>query len=417
MHNFIKRTLSNGVKLYLYLDKNMKKSFVSYGVRYGTSGEYSQFYLDGVYYHVLPGCAHFLEHMLGEHSKYGNLYKRFTNKKYIASASTSLKSTNYFFIGIDDILESIKELITAIDEPVFTSEDIIKTSEAIIQETKMARDNKNMVAFSIICRNLYKNVELYDESLSPIGNEESTKSLDYNMLKACYDAFYSDDNKILVIGGNFEEEKIVKYIENIYNNISKHENKRKNYQYLKDGIRKEFQVEYMPTNDDYLLIGFKNNIDGFSPKEVNYFIDYLLDSKFRDDTIFIENLKDKNIISNLESKSFEFLLNDIVYCIGVSIKNYEKAIRTIKKEISLGNFTKEYFELFKRKKIAEQAMGIDNKYENLKSFFLHRIDYTDDFNDISFIRNLSFDRFLEFYKKLNFDNYTVALIKNVKKGT
>ncbi len=414
MNNFIKRTLNNGVKLYLYLDKNMKKSFVSYGVRYGSSGEYSQFYLDGIYYHVLPGCAHFLEHMLGEHSKYGNLYKRFANKKYITNAFTYMNSTNYFFIGRDDILESIKELIIAIDEPIFTSEDIIKTSEAIIQETKMQRDNKNRVALSIICRNLYKDVELYDESLCSIGNEESTKSLDYDMLKACYDAFYSDDNKILVIGGNFKEEKIVKYIESIYENIPKHENKRKNYQYLKKDIRKKFQVEYMPTNDDYLLIGFKNNIDSFSPKEVNYFIDYLLDSKFRDDTIFIEKLKDKNIISNLEGKNFAFLLNDIVYYIGFSTKNCEKTIRAIKKEIALDNFTKEYFELYKRKQIANHAMRMDYKYDNLKKF-LFRLDYTEDFNDISFIRNLSFDRFLEFYKTLNFDNYTVALIKNVKK--
>ncbi len=416
MTNFIKRTLNNGVKLYLYLDKNMKKSFVSYGVRYGSSGEYSKFYLDGVYYHVLPGCAHFLEHMLGEHSKYGNLYKRFANKKYIANAFTCMNSTNFFFIGIDNILESIKELIIAIDEPVFTSEDIKKTSEAIIQETKMKRDNKNRVALAMVCRNLYKNLELYDESLCSIGNEESTKNLNYDMLKACYDAFYSDDNKILIIGGNFDEEQIVKYIESIYDNISKHENKRKNYQYLKEEIRKEFQVEYMPTNNDYLLIGFKNSIIGFSPKEVNYFSDYLLDSKFRDDTILIEKLKNKNIISNLESKSSDFLLNDIVYYIGFSTKNYEETIKAIKKEISLNNFTKEYFELFKRRQIANHAARIDYKYDNLKNF-LFRFDYTDDFNDISFIRNLSFDRFLEFYKTLNFDNYTAALIKDVKKET
>lgn len=413
-NNFIKRTLRNGVKLYLYLDSNMKKSFVSYGVRYGSSGEYSQFYLDGVYYHVLPGCAHFLEHMLGEHSKYGNLYKRFANKKYITNAVTNMNSTNYFFIGIDDILESIKELITAIDEPVFTSEDIIKTSEAIIEETKRVRDNKYRVASAIIDRNLYKDAELYDESLCSIGNEESTKSLDYNMLKACYDAFYSDDNKILVIGGNFEEERIVEYIESIYDHTSIHKNRRKNYQYSKNEIRKKFQVENMPTNDDLLVIGFKNCINGFTSKEVNYFIDYLLDSKFRDDTTFIEKLKDKNIISNLEFKSFAFLLKDIVYRIGVSTKNYEEAIKSIKEEISLDNFTKEYFELFKRERIANQAARIDHKYDNLKKY-LFRFDYTDDFDDISFIRALSFDRFLEFYKILNFDNCTVALIKNVEK--
>ena len=89
----------NGVRLYLYLDKNMKKSFVSYGVFYGSSGEYSDFYLDGVKHHVLPGCAHFLEHLLLEHSKYGHLYRKFAQKKYVTNGLTYMDCTNYFFLA------------------------------------------------------------------------------------------------------------------------------------------------------------------------------------------------------------------------------------------------------------------------------------------------------------------------------
>ena len=209
-NNFIKTTLKNGVQLYLYKDNKMKKTLVDYGVNYGSSGIYYDFYLDGEHYHVLPGCAHFLEHLLGEHSKYGNLYKKLAQKKYRANAATGDNYTHYYFIGVDNIYESIKELITAIDDPVFTEDDINKTSEAICEETKMVRDNKYKTAIAICKRNLYSNMSLIPECLNRIGDENTTKALDYKTLKACYNAYYNDENKYLIIAGNINEKEIIK---------------------------------------------------------------------------------------------------------------------------------------------------------------------------------------------------------------
>ena len=36
----------------------------------------------------------------------------------------------------------------------------------------------------------------------------------------------------------------------------------------------------------------------------------------------------------------------------------------------------------------------------------------DDFDDIDFLKTLSFDNFLEFYETLDFDNYVVGVIKD-----
>ena len=113
-NNYIKKTLSNGVKLYLFLDKNMKQYYVDYIVNYGSSGKWYDFYLDNKHYHVLPGCAHFLEHLLGEHSKYGNYYEKLVSKKYFSNATTAPNITHYYFRGIDDILKSIEEIINVV---------------------------------------------------------------------------------------------------------------------------------------------------------------------------------------------------------------------------------------------------------------------------------------------------------------
>ena len=73
----LKKILENGVTLHLYKNPNMKKMIVNYGVLYGSNGCYYNFYLNNKLHHVLPGCAHFLEHLLGEHSKYGSMFYNF----------------------------------------------------------------------------------------------------------------------------------------------------------------------------------------------------------------------------------------------------------------------------------------------------------------------------------------------------
>lgn len=412
-NNYIKTTLKNGVRLYLYLDKNMKKSFVSYGVFYGSSGEYSDFYLDGVKHHVLPGCAHFLEHLLLEHSKYGHLYRKFAQKKYVTNAGTSMDCTNYFFIGVDDVLESISELINAVDDPVFTSEDVVKTSEAIVEETKMGRDNMYRVASCIVDRNIFSGVEIVDETYNVLGDENTTKKINKDMLKLCYDAYYNDDNKVLLVAGNFDYEEIVSYIESVYESIPRHENRRESVLVREDEIRCSYQEEYMPTSEDYVCFSFKNKIEKYSVNEIKYFMLFLMENKFGSDTAFVEDMKKENIISQIRSMNFGKRLDYMQCYLGAFSSEVQEYVSRVLEELKNNSFSIEDFELFKRKYIAANALYMDKKYDVFKSF-MYRLYCTDDFDDVDFIRNLDFDRFLEFYESLSFDYNTTAVIKAKK---
>lgn len=409
-NNFIKKTLKNGVKLYLYIDKSMKRTFVSYNINYGSSGEYNDFYLDKDKYHVLPGCAHFLEHLLGEHSKYGNIYEKFAKKKYTKNGETSSNYTSYYFIGIEDIKKSIKELITTVDNPIFTNEDIKETSKAICEETKIARDNKYRVAKSIVDRNLFKKIDLTPKELISIGDEKTTKMIDYKMLTTCYNAFYNDDNKILIIAGNIDEKEITDYLEKIYKTIPKHPNKMKPYNYKLGGIRKKEQIEYMSTNEDYILIGFRSKVKNFTQKEIATFTYFILRNKFGTDKKFIETLKKEEIISKIETTTYDTIQDEVCIYIGVSSKQYKKFIKLLKKEIKINNFTAKDFELYKKTLISDEAFKIDYKYQTLKNFIFN-IKFSDDFDDIDFIKTLTFEKFQKFYKSLKFNKSTIAIIR------
>lgn len=62
--------------------------------------------------------------------------------------------------------------------------------------------------------------------------------------------------------------------------------------------------------------------------------------------------------------------------------------------------------------IANEAFKLDYKYGILRDF-IFIISISDDFDDIDFIKSMSFDRCIEFYKTLNFDKITVAIIRKM----
>ena len=414
-NNYIKKTLKNGVKLYLYLDKNMKQCYVDYMVDYGSSGKWYDFYLDDKHYYVLPGCAHFLEHLLGEHSKYGNFYKYMASKKYYKNASTSDIVTHYFFRGTEDILESIEKLINVIDDPIFTKEDVEETKYAIAEETKRTRNNKLRVLSGLIQKNLYKDLILYDDTLSLIGDEKTTYETTYEMLKACYDAFYYDENKTLLIAGNFNEKEITDYVENVYSKLKPHKKRVKEFEYKDlDKIKKKYDIYNMTTNDDVVGIAFKEFNDKYSKKEVFYYLDFISNNLFSDSSDFTQKLRKENILVDFNWFFERFIYdNNYLFHILATVKDSKKFEKELLKELKTRNYNERDFNLYIRSLISKNALHIDNKYD-MFNMFPFRKRFTDDFDDIDFLKTLSFDKFLEFYKTINFDDYVVGIISDKK---
>lgn len=415
--NYIKKTLSNGVKLYLYLDKTMKRYYADYGVDYGSNGKWHKFYLDEKLHHVLPGCAHFLEHMLGEHSKYGNFYSEISGKKYQVNAGTFFNSTHYYILGTEDIYESIEMLINMMDDPVFTVDDVEQTKHAIAEETKRVLNNRIRMGTAILAHNLYKDLNLYDETYCTIGNEETTNALDYETLRNCYDAFYYDENKTLVIAGNFEEDEITNFLEGVYAKLPKHPKRMREYTYqLLEEKKKDEQIYYMATKEDFLSIGFKHKNKNFSQKEILYLSMFLSDIKFEKDTPFIKRLKKNDIISSVYDCGRAYVDDEHFYIeLTINAKDSKKAIKLFIQELKKNNFKKSDWDLFIRELIAIHVYRTDNKYQVFYQLFSSKI-YSDDFDDVEFLKSLTFDRFLEFYESLNFDDYSVAIIRDKDKA-
>lgn len=410
-------TLDNGIKLFVHGDKTMRKCSVSFTIDYGSSGEYYKFNYKGKDYEVLPGCAHFLEHMLLEQSRYGNLYSYFKELNYNANACTSLDYTKYYFTGIKRIKSSISKLIDAIENPIFDSESVKKTSPAIEEETKIFDNNAELNAIILSLRNSYSSFDYHHECLNPIGTEETTKKLDYDMLKLCYDAFYSDDRKIITITGPIDEDDMIKYVKNIYKKISKHKNETKlNIPSDLMSIRKKDDTLVKKTvESDILFLNYKQRIEGYSIFEIRAFLNFISEYKFSNKTEFYEKEKKEGTLlfyyGNDTFNLFTNYMKDIfIMQFGFYTTNKDKMINSFEKEFKINTFTERDFELFKRGWLSQVLITDEEKYTFYSGLPINIIFYREYIDFVDCIRNLSYDRFIEFYNSLKLDNRVITLL-------
>ena len=67
-------------------------------------------------------------------------------------------------------------------------------------------------------------------------------------------------------------------------------------------------------------------------------------------------------------------------------------------------------------KIKDSLIKLTDTVNNINQIISKILDkgqnYDDDFQNIEFFKTLTYDKFMEFYKKLDFDNYVVSIIED-----
>lgn len=97
-------TLDNGLKLIFYQDTSKHSVVADLIVKYG--GIHNIFIFDGKEYKVEDGIAHFLEHLLIEHSIYGNALINFRENYINTNGVTSIDKTRFYIHTVHDFEEN-----------------------------------------------------------------------------------------------------------------------------------------------------------------------------------------------------------------------------------------------------------------------------------------------------------------------
>lgn len=405
--------LDNGLMIYFYPDERKHSTFFQFVTKFG--GISKDFVVDGKQYHLQDGIAHILEHYIVEENKYGNFLKLLGEKQMNTNAYTYLNMTRYYFEAVEDLEYGIRTLLNGIYSPIFDEEKLENVKKPIYQEIKGRMDSKFYHSNKTVLDNIFNNIR-YRSIGGTISEVENTT---LEEIKLCYEAFYQPNNQFIVVGGNFDKDKILNLIKNIYSNLNipSHE-----VQLIKskedNAVKNRYGQIYFPTGEEYSEITYKINISKFSIKEklkLDFYIHYCYNMFFGITSPLYKELVDSKVITTGISCSDVLIDEFLIVSIGSYSNKGDVLIERIKDTINkLDSFDEELFDLDKK----DSLLRIILREERLIDVILPFVDnlvtfdypYPDTKEDIE---KFSYDDLIKVIKQLDFSNYTVVTIKNI----
>lgn len=407
-----KYELDNGLKLILCNDNTKHCTIANLFIKFG--GNNKNIIVNNKEKNIQNGTAHFIEHLLIEHSIYGNALLEFSKKHTFSNGFTNDIKTEFYINSVSDFENDLIKLINIVNNSKFTKEDVEETRSAIIKEKMMDTDNNFRQLHKLDYECLFNEIK-YPNVL---GEIEDIQSISYEDIKLCYDTFYSPNNQILVISGKFNPKKIKKIVEDTYKKIDK---PKQEYNILSimenDKVKIKEKVIKKDTYMDYVRVNYKINISKFNDFEqikLGYYLGYFLSYLFDSSSYLYDKLVEEKICLYNINYSFEKIDNYFIIKIGTYTNNHEEFIKQIKQTIKSKKFDKEDFEIRKKESIIELILREDNLFNLIKPFFDNILNYNYyEFDKIEDIENQEFINYKKMINSLKFDNYSITkMIRN-----
>lgn len=412
MSNIETLKLDNGLTIYFYIDKKRHSTFFQHITLFG--GKTKDFIVDGKEYHMQDGIAHILEHYIVEENSRGNFLKLLGEKQMSTNASTYYNMTRYYFETVEDVEYGIETMIKGIYSPVFDKESLEKIKRPILQEIRGKMNNKFYHSNQLTLDNCFKNIKV--RSIGGSLDDVANTSLDDVI--TCFEAFYQPKNQFIVVGGNFDKNKILKVIKDVYAEI---DIKEKNVEVIKikedKDIVEENGILRFPTGEEYTEVTYKVDLSKFSVKErlkLDFYLHYFFDMYFGMTSFLYKELVKDGIITTGLSCS-DFALDDfILISIGSYSNNSSELEKRIKDTfIQLDCFDEEIFEIDKKDSILKVVLRSENLFDTIMPFVSNIVEFNYPYPDtVSDIEEFSYEEFVEMIKSLDFSHCTTTIIKD-----
>ena len=399
--------LKNGPQIVLYKDTSKHCTIASLFVMFG--GKNKKIKIGNKNYKIPDGMAHFLEHLLIEHSIYGNILLEFENKSTKSNGYTTKDTTEYVINSVIDFEEDLVKLIHIVNLPSFNKKDVEETKKAIKKEKMMSKDENFEALEKLDYQTLFSTIE-YPNILGEINDIDH---IDYSSVKFSYDTFYQKENQILIVAGNFNIGKIEKIIKNTYDSIIK---EKKLYQLprLEEPQKIVYQEKNITRNVhmDYVRINYKIDIKNISDKDrlkldfyLFYFLSYLFDSSSK---TYNRLVKNKTCVYGI-NYSYQKTEDFFIIKIGTTTNNHNEFIQNVKRVIEKKETNQEDFELRKRQTIIAIILREDSFSATITPFIQNIISYNYyDMDKIEDIENFTFDDYKNWIEFLDFNNYSIT---------
>lgn len=398
-------TLDNGLTILIYTDSSKSTNHVElYTFFGGNNGEYVDY--NGNTKKVKPGTAHLLEHYICENTVEGNLLDNLRKYNILScNGGTNNENTSYFFNTVTNFYECLETFLKGIYNISFTKEKLDKTKMAVYSEI---RDDKNNEKNKIIEKKING---LFTINRKTLGSSGSVKSITIKEIKDVYDNIYIPRNQFLVLAGNFDYDKTLSLVKNIYKEISfKNDKKLSKVSDVKDVIKKRtiYKSDYI----DEVILTFKIDVSSlscFDKYKLDWYLSFFLDinfSKYSKINEYINSCSDyvDDISAYLYYFNGYFVIDVIAFT--KKVNEFEKLVLSSIKNRDSNE--REVFELVKKDAITRISVrkdSISNYVAPTEENYI-RFGYLDD-DDIDVIDKFNYSEYDKIISNIDFTNYSV----------
>ncbi len=398
-------TLDNGLTILIYTDNSKSTNHVElYTFFGGNNGEYVDY--NGNTRSIKPGTAHLLEHYICENTVEGNLLDNLRKYNILScNGGTNNENTSYFFNTVTNFYECLETFLRGIYNISFTKEKLDKTKMAVYSEI---RDDKNNEKNKIIEKKING---LFTINRKTLGSSSSVKSITIKEIKDVYDNIYIPCNQFLVLAGNFDYDKTLSLVKNIYKEISfKNDKRLSKVSDVKDVIKKRtiYKSDYI----DEVILTFKIDVSSlscFDKYKLDWYLSFFLDinfSKYSKINEYINSCSDyvDDISAYLYYFNGYFVIDVIAFT--KKVNEFEKLVLSSIKNRDSNE--REVFELVKKDAITRISVrkdSISNYVAPTEENYI-RFGYLDD-DDIDVIDKFNYSEYDKIISNIDFTNYSV----------
>lgn len=398
-------TLDNGLTILIYTDNSKSTNHVElYTFFGGNNGEYVDY--NGNTRSIKPGTAHLLEHYICENTVEGNLLDNLRKYNILScNGGTNNENTSYFFNTVTNFYECLETFLRGIYNISFTKEKLDKTKMAVYSEI---RDDKNNEKNKIIEKKING---LFIINRKTLGSSSSVKSITIKEIKDVYDNIYIPCNQFLVLAGNFDYDKTLSLVKNIYKEISfKNDKRLSKVSDVKNVIKKRtiYKSDYI----DEVILTFKIDVSSlscFDKYKLDWYLSFFLDinfSKYSKINEYINSCSDyvDDISAYLYYFNGYFVIDVIAFT--KKVNEFEKLVLSSIKNRDSNE--REVFELVKKDAITRISVrkdSISNYVAPTEENYI-RFGYLDD-DDIDVIDKFNYSEYDKIISNIDFTNYSV----------
>lgn len=203
--------LDNGLRVLLYPDASRPKVTVNLTVFVGSRHEgYGE-----------TGMAHLLEHMLFKGTPdHENIPKALRDRGAAFNGTTWLDRTNYYETlpaGDDNLEFGIRLEADRLVNSYVKQEDLLSEMTVVRNEFERGENSPQNILNQRVNAVAY---EWHNYGKSTIGNRSDIERVPIKNLQAFYRKYYQPDNAMLIVAGNFDENKALEFIQEYFGAIA-----------------------------------------------------------------------------------------------------------------------------------------------------------------------------------------------------